>query len=100
MSKQRNRDWHPEDIKAAIRKRNVTLTDLALANDLPEGSIRYAAHYPHFDGEMVIAEFLGLSPRQIWPSRFKPDGSRNHRRRTANNNGNRSSCHCQKTGAA
>lgn len=100
MSKKRRCDWHPEDIKAAIRKRKTTLTELALANGLQEGSVRHALRHPHFDGEMVVAEFLGLSPRQIWPSRFRADGSRNHRRRTVNNSENRASCHCQKSGVA
>lgn len=77
----RIRDWHREDIKAAIRKSGWTLTALALAHDLPECSVRYALRYPHFDGEMAIAECLALSPRHLWPSRFDVHGTRRHRRR-------------------
>lgn len=75
----RYKGWHPEDIKAAVRKQGVTLTRLARDNGLPEHACRAALYRPHFRAELVIAEFLGLSPRQIWPGRFLPDGARAHR---------------------
>lgn len=78
------KDWHPEDIKAAVRKTGVSLSELSLAFGLPQYACRAALQGPFFDGEMAIAERLGLSPRQIWPSRFRPDGSRKHHIRRQN----------------
>ena len=72
-------DWHPEDIKAAIRKKGVSLTELSLLNGLPDHACRTALYRPYFEAELAIAEFLTLSPRQIWPSRFDTEGTRRHR---------------------
>ena len=69
-------DWHPEDIKAAVRKRGWTLRDVSRAYGLPEDDCQKALRRPMFDGEYAIAEVLGLSPRQIWPSRYLPEGPR------------------------
>ncbi|WP_081598895.1 helix-turn-helix domain-containing protein [Tistrella mobilis] len=68
--------WHPEQIKAAVRMQGMTLAELARLNGLPEYACRHALRHPDLDGELVIAEYLGLSPRQIWPERFRADGSR------------------------
>lgn len=70
--------WHKEDIKAAIRKRGITLEELAVANNLPSGACAMALFRPHFAAELTIAEFLGLSPRQIWPQRYDADGTYLH----------------------
>jgi Ner family transcriptional regulator len=73
-----NGDWHPEEIKAAVRMRETNLEQLSLTNGLKSHACRHALRHPHFDGEMAIAELLGLSPRQIWPSRFRQNGERKH----------------------
>ncbi len=70
--------WHPEDIKAAIRKKGVSLSELSLLNGLPDHACRTALYRPYFEAELAIAEFLSLSPRQIWPSRFDAEGTRRH----------------------
>ncbi|MDT7934406.1 MAG: helix-turn-helix domain-containing protein [Sphingomonadaceae bacterium] len=72
----RARDWHPEDIKAAIRKRDVTLRQVAEAHLLHRQVISLALHRPHGPAERAIAKTLGLHPEVIWPSRYHPDGSR------------------------
>lgn len=76
--------WHREQIKAAIRMRGVTLEQLSEDNGLDKRACSLALIRPYWAAEMVIAEFLGVSPRQIWPQRFDPNGfylhpkSRNH----------------------
>lgn len=101
MRKRRSPDWHPEDIKAAVRKTGWTLVALSRAYGLPECSAKYALRHPHFDGEMAIAECLSLSPRQIWPSRFDPNGIRRHRRRRMGKViANAIQSHCQSQKAA
>ncbi|MQT14419.1 helix-turn-helix domain-containing protein [Segnochrobactrum spirostomi] len=69
-------DWHPEEVKAAVRIAGSTLDELSRRAGLPTFACRTAIRRAHFDGEMAVAEFLSLSPRQIWPSRWRADGSR------------------------
>ena len=80
-----SRGWHKEDIKAAIRKRGMTLEALSLANGLHPSACMHALYRPAINAELVIAEFLGVSPRQLWPQRFEPDGRRKDGRRHRNN---------------
>lgn len=101
MAKRTSRDWHPEDIKAAIRKRGWTLTGLSLANGLPDHACRHALRKPNFAGELAIAGALGVSPRHIWPSRFNVDGSRRPQRRSrSKSSAPRVAGHCQMHEAA
>ncbi|HFI3607570.1 TPA: helix-turn-helix domain-containing protein [Escherichia coli] len=67
----KSQDWHPEDTKAAIRKRGMTTSQLSRSNGLAESTLRnvFRHHWPK--GEKIIAEFLGLTPRDIWPSRYE-----------------------------
>ncbi len=69
-------DWHHEEIKMALRVSGTTLEGLSRHMRLSTDACRIASRRPHFHGEMAIAEFLGLSPRQIWPSRYRADGTR------------------------
>jgi Ner family transcriptional regulator len=68
--------WHPEDIKAAIRKRGITVTQLALSNGLSESVCRFALIKPIPAGERVISEFLGVSPHELWPDRYDAQNRR------------------------
>lgn len=66
----------PEDIKAAVRKRGVTLTELARRNGLQSAALRLALTLPRAQAERVIASFLDVHPMQIWPSRYSRSGQR------------------------
>lgn len=63
-------DWHPEDVKAAVRKTGTTLTALALAHGLSESAVRMALRRPWPRVEALIARHLGRRPQEIWPSRY------------------------------
>jgi len=69
-------DWHPADVKAALDKAGWTLRALARHHGL-SGSSTFSAtlvrSYPA--NERRIAEVLGLHPKDIWPSRYHPDGT-------------------------
>ncbi|EBA4668720.1 MULTISPECIES: helix-turn-helix domain-containing protein [Citrobacter] len=67
----KSQDWHPEDIKAAIRKRGMTTSQLSRMNGLADSTLRnvFRHHWPK--GEKIIAEFLGLKASDIWPSRYE-----------------------------
>lgn len=76
----RGRGWHREDIKAAVRKRGITLTQLALDAGLSESICRKALHQPCYRGEQAISAFLQISARSLWPSRYNSDGTPKHPR--------------------
>ncbi|WP_029004809.1 helix-turn-helix domain-containing protein [Azorhizobium doebereinerae] len=83
MIKTRNpRDWHPEDIKAAIRKKGLTLSAVSRGAGLIDDACRHACSRPHYFGELAIAAALNIPARQIWPSRFDAKGGRKHQHRT------------------
>lgn len=77
-------DWHPEEIKAAVRMARPRMTLHKLCHD--SGIHPHAAHHaiarPHYPGEQAIAAILGLTPQDIWPSRHEADGTRICRVRT------------------
>lgn len=64
-------DWHPEDIKAAIRKRGVSIAKLAEANGYQPPTFYqvFSRKYPKV--ERIVAEFLDKDPADIWPSRYQ-----------------------------
>ena len=70
-------DWHPEDIKAAIRKRGSNVAVLAKNAGLSKQALGMCLeHRVSERGEKIIASFLGLKPHQIWPSRYDENGER------------------------
>lgn len=70
-----NKDWHPIDVVAAIRKRGSSLTRLSRLNGLSDSMLGQATRKPYPKMERIIAEFLGLQPQTIWPSRYNTDGT-------------------------
>jgi Ner family transcriptional regulator len=67
-------DWHSEDIKAAIRKTGMTLSDLSRAAGFCAGAAKCALLTPWPRMVAAIAARLGRKPHEIWPSRYSPDG--------------------------
>lgn len=64
-------DWHPADIIAAVRKKGTSLAALSRQAGLAS-STRENALYRHWPkGEKLIADALGVTPEQIWPSRYR-----------------------------
>ena len=79
-------DWHPEDVKAAIRKAGGSLTALARREGVSTQALSAALQARASERcDNVIAGFLGRDPREIWPSRYRQDGTRlgNARRKVA-----------------
>ncbi|MEY4474883.1 MAG: hypothetical protein RL248_650 [Pseudomonadota bacterium] len=65
-----NRDWHKQDILAAIRKEKGSLSALSRENGLSPSTLSNALTRPWPKGEVIIADAIGISPQEIWPSRF------------------------------
>ncbi|ARA77898.1 DNA-binding protein [Pectobacterium brasiliense] len=63
-------DWHPADIIAALKKRGTWLAAVSRNAGLASSTLANALkrHWPK--GERLIAEALGSSPEQVWPSRY------------------------------
>jgi len=63
-------DWHRADIKAALEKKGLSLTSLAISRGLKPGTLSnvFRVNYPKAQG--IIAEAIGVSPETIWPSRY------------------------------
>lgn len=72
--KSRPPDWHPEDIKAAIRKTGTTMSAISRAAGLSDGAAKRALDTPWPRAEAIIAARLGLRPQDIWPSRYDAAG--------------------------
>ncbi|HTQ14047.1 MAG TPA: helix-turn-helix domain-containing protein [Rhizomicrobium sp.] len=71
--------WHAEDVKAAIRKKGTTLTELAAEYGYSESYLRGTLIRRRVHGEQIIATFLGVAPADIWPDRYaarKPSNGR------------------------
>lgn len=63
-------DWHPADVLAALKKRGKSLAGLSVANGYHPTAAGKALKRRWPALELIIAEALGLSPAQIWPSRY------------------------------
>lgn len=63
-------DWHRIDIVAALHKEGFTMRDLSTEAGLKPDTLRNALARSYPKGERIIATALGLTPEQIWPSRY------------------------------
>lgn len=72
----RNRDWHREDLKAAVRKRGTTIAALASRHGIKPSALLRTLVVPRESGERIISDFIGVPPQRIWPSRYHKDGRR------------------------
>jgi Ner family transcriptional regulator len=93
-------DWHPEDVKAAIRKTGVTLKALSIQNGYSASVIRRTLKIPYPAAQAIIARHLGVAPQDIWPSRYDETGTPLKGRLANRHKSSRSagSPHCQKRG--
>lgn len=70
-----DKDWHPADIIAGLRKRGTTLAAVSRDAGLASSTLANALKKRWPKGERLIAQVLGVSPVEIWPSRYrKPKG--------------------------
>ena len=69
--------WHPEQIKAAIRQACGPVTRVSIEWGFSKTAISSALRRPDYSMviEKRIAEALGVSLHELWPSRWAPDGA-------------------------
>ncbi len=76
------KDWEPWDIRAELGKKGYTLSKLARENGLSRTSPSQAFRRPWARMERLIAEKIGVSPAEIWPSRYgKGESARSPQKR-------------------
>lgn len=68
-------DWHPADVVAAFKKRGTSITRVARELGMNDSYLRQALNKPYPKAERLLANFLKLTPQQIWPSRYHADGT-------------------------
>ncbi len=68
-------DWHRADIKAALEKRGVCLSRLGMEHGYTRWAGSKALDAPWPKMERLIAAAIGAPPQQIWPSRYREDGT-------------------------
>ncbi|PHM39624.1 transcriptional regulator [Xenorhabdus mauleonii] len=64
------KDWHQADIIAALRKRGTTLAAVSREAGLSSSTLANTLSRPWPKGEWIIANYLGIHPSEIWPSRY------------------------------
>ena len=65
-------DWHPEDIKGAVRKTGISIRQLSVGAGYSPSSLRMVLTRPWPAGQAIIAARIGVPPQTIWPSRYDP----------------------------
>lgn len=63
-------DWHRADVISALKKRGTNMARLSRENGLGSDTLYNTLARPWPKGEQIIANALGVSPSEIWPSRY------------------------------
>ena len=63
-------DWPRTRITRAIEDKGLSLRRLGVANNLSPHTLKNALDRRWPRGERIIADALGLTPAEIWPSRY------------------------------
>ena len=67
--------WHSADVVAAIWKRGSSIIKLSRQHGLSKGALSNALRTSWPRAEKIIADFIGVTPQEIWPSRYHDDGT-------------------------
>lgn len=73
-------DWDREDILAEVRKKKKSLAALCREHGYSESTLSNALTRPWPRGEKIIADAIGVSPEEIWPSRYRKERHKRGRR--------------------
>ncbi|HAE49475.1 MAG: DNA-binding protein [Tistrella sp.] len=64
------KSWSKEEIKCAIHKKGMTLSGLGELHGVHPSNMRAVWSRPVRAAERAIAEFLDVSPKELWPDRY------------------------------
>lgn len=62
--------WSSKRILCEIHERGMTLEQLAIRNGRNPSSMRNVWSRPNSINERIIADFIGVKPEVLWPSRY------------------------------
>lgn len=65
---------HPADIKAALEKKGLNLSELSRRCGYHPTAAGRALREPWPAVEQIIGEAIGLAPKDIWPDRYDDNG--------------------------
>jgi Ner family transcriptional regulator len=77
-------DWHPADIQAALKKRGLSLAGLSVSHGYHPTAAGKALKRSWPALETVIAQAIGMTPEQIWPTRYTSRRTVSRRRSGSN----------------
>ncbi|PNK61492.1 helix-turn-helix domain-containing protein [Psychrobacter sp. FDAARGOS_221] len=63
-------DWHQAEIIASLKKSGTNMSALSEAHGYSRGALRNALYRPYPKAERIIAEAIGVEPKDIWPTRY------------------------------
>ncbi|WP_455478424.1 helix-turn-helix domain-containing protein [Bartonella sp. B10] len=84
--------WDRHSILAELRRRNMTLAELAKSYKIPSSSVQHIWKRPNEKAERAIADFIGLPVEQIFSDRYPK--SRNRIFKAAKDSNTDSIAHC------
>jgi Ner family transcriptional regulator len=64
--------WHRQDIIAEVRKRGSNLAKLSREHGFASKTLHWSLYKRHPRAQAVIADFLGVRPKDIWPQWYGP----------------------------
>lgn len=68
-------DWHPAYIVYQLRLKGLSLRRLSRLNGFAASSAEVVNRIPWPKMERLVAGALGVTPQEIWPSRYNEDGT-------------------------
>ena len=71
-------NWTPKRILCEIQERGMTLEQLAIRNGRNPNSFRHIWKRPNKINEGIVADFLGMKPETLWPSRYPKTKTRTY----------------------
>lgn len=75
QKKSRRVDWHRADVVCGLWKLGTSMERLSREHGYATGALRNALNIPWPKAERILAEALGVTPQDIWPSRYREDGT-------------------------
>lgn len=70
-----DRDMHPADVIASVRKAGSTIRRLSIEHGYHPTTLKKCLYQQWPGAEAIIASFLGRHPSSIWPSRYDANGN-------------------------
>lgn len=74
--------WHPQDIMAAVRKRESSLQRLAREHGFGRNTFNRALTERFPNVHQIIADFIGVGRGELWPQWYRQDGAPRMRSRS------------------